>query len=893
MRLRRIEIARFRKLAGPVILDGLGDGLTVVAGDNEEGKSTVLAALKAAFFEHHAVGGAVREAMAPHAGGTPEIAVEFECGGERHVLRKAFRRAGIALESGGQRLQDDGAERRLQELLRFERRQGRSVPRPENAGIQSLFWVDQATAFRDFDGIAGGRDRLTAAISAEVGTVAGGGAARRLLAVARERAGGYFTAGRQQETGALKAAGERLRELEAEHAELERRREEFDARVDRLDRLRAERARLIEQDQAGRARERREAAHQGLAELTALEQRCRVAVEAVKSAAAEEAQLAAQSRMRNELGAEVQGLESALQNLAGRIDAAAREAQVLRQGAEARRAGEGTALATAEAADRAAVLARDAVAAARLGAEADRLGQALERCRAAQELVRRTQAMLAADPITPERVTEARTLQQAGEHAAARLATVATRLDFRPLPGHAVRIDGREVDAAQPFMAGERVELELLGFGRVVVTPGGEDLVACRAALATARGAFAEALAALGCSTLAEAEAGLERRRAAESEQRRAEAELKATLQASAVRSLDALAQLCAEREAELDRLRSRLPPDLGLSDERTLAQASADAAEAAGRAKADLDELRQMAADAMGRLADAEAALAGLHGERQGSEARLPELQARLAAERAAQSDEALQAAFRGAAEARASAELIHDRLGRELEAGDAEGLRERLAIAARELTAVEDERRRLDTEIRDLEVALREAGGDAWVERLAELPPALEAARANQRRLELEGRAWRLLAEKLAAADQSVRESLLAPVGQRLRPLLQRLFPGAEPVVDPESLGLTHLARAGAQEAFDSLSVGAREQVAILVRLAFAALLAEREGEAPCLILDDALVYADESRFATMKAILQRAAREVQIVILTCRPRDYFGLDARYLRLEDCRAG
>ena len=39
-------------------------------------------------------------------------------------------------------------------------------------------------------------------------------------------------------------------------------------------------------------------------------------------------------------------------------------------------------------------------------------------------------------------------------------------------------------------------------------------------------------------------------------------------------------------------------------------------------------------------------------------------------------------------------------------------------------------------------------------------------------------------------------------------------------------------------------------------------------------------------------MKAILQRAARDMQILVLTCRPRDYFGLDARYLRLEDCRA-
>ena len=129
------------------------------------------------------------------------------------------------------------------------------------------------------------------------------------------------------------------------------------------------------------------------------------------------------------------------------------------------------------------------------------------------------------------------------------------------------------------------------------------------------------------------------------------------------------------------------------------------------------------------------------------------------------------------------------------------------------------------------------------------------------------------------------------MAPICHRLRPLLQRVFPGAEPVVDAESLSLTHVNRDGAQEPFDSLSIGAREQVAVLVRLAFASLLAEREGEPPCLILDDALVYADETRFATMKDILQRAARQMQILVLTCRPRDYYGLEARYLRLEDCR--
>jgi hypothetical protein len=252
---------------------------------------------------------------------------------------------------------------------------------------------------------------------------------------------------------------------------------------------------------------------------------------------------------------------------------------------------------------------------------------------------------------------------------------------------------------------------------------------------------------------------------------------------------------------------------------------------------------------------------------------------------------DEALAAASAAATEAREVAERAHQLLVRELEAGDVDGTRERLAIAERELAALEGERRRLDGEIRDLEVALREAGLDGWVERLGQIEGELEAARATHRQLELEGRAWRLLAEKLAAADQMAREALVAPIGLRLRPLLARVFPGAEPVLDAESLSLTHLRRDGAEEAFGSLSIGAREQLAVLVRLAFADLLAEQEGEAPCLILDDALVYADEGRFEAMKAILQRASRELQIVILTCRPRDYFGLDAHYLRLEDCR--
>lgn len=77
MKLRRVEIRHFRKLEGPLALNGLDDGLTLLVGDNEEGKSTVLAALKAAFFEQHTVGGEIRKAMTPRSGETPAVEIDF------------------------------------------------------------------------------------------------------------------------------------------------------------------------------------------------------------------------------------------------------------------------------------------------------------------------------------------------------------------------------------------------------------------------------------------------------------------------------------------------------------------------------------------------------------------------------------------------------------------------------------------------------------------------------------------------------------------------------------------------------------------------------------------------------------------------------------------------
>ncbi len=115
-------------------------------------------------------------------------------------------------------------------------------------------------------------------------------------------------------------------------------------------------------------------------------------------------------------------------------------------------------------------------------------------------------------------------------------------------------------------------------------------------------------------------------------------------------------------------------------------------------------------------------------------------------------------------------------------------------------------------------------------------------------------------------------------APLQQHLDRYLALLFPGGRLAVD-EQLQPGALARPGAggmPEAadFGALSFGAREQLGIVSRLAYADLLREA-GRPTLLILDDALVHSDADRLARMKRVLYDAAQRHQVLLFTCHPQ------------------
>ncbi|VVM07863.1 hypothetical protein MAMT_01961 [Methylacidimicrobium tartarophylax] len=113
------------------------------------------------------------------------------------------------------------------------------------------------------------------------------------------------------------------------------------------------------------------------------------------------------------------------------------------------------------------------------------------------------------------------------------------------------------------------------------------------------------------------------------------------------------------------------------------------------------------------------------------------------------------------------------------------------------------------------------------------------------------------------------------------RVRRYLQLLFPGVDIAIN-ENLRITGVVKeAGHEEAFHHLSMGTQEQIA------FAEMLVER-GHPATVVLDDALVFPDDRRMSRMFVILNMAARNVQVIVLTCRERLFPGLGGRQLPLE-----
>lgn len=146
------------------------------------------------------------------------------------------------------------------------------------------------------------------------------------------------------------------------------------------------------------------------------------------------------------------------------------------------------------------------------------------------------------------------------------------------------------------------------------------------------------------------------------------------------------------------------------------------------------------------------------------------------------------------------------------------------------------------------------------------------LERAESRLSTIEARSAAADLLFRTLERKRDEARRAYAAPLREKISSLGGYVFGTGFGVELDDDLSISSRTLDGKTLPFESLSIGAKEQLSIIARLA-SSLLADPTEGVP-LIFDDTLGYSDPDRLEGMGAMLSLAGRHCQIIILTCTP-------------------
>ncbi len=444
MKLRSLALNQFKKFTTPTRLDGIDDGLNIVVGPNEMGKSTLLDALRAVLFEKYSSKAqAITALQNDRNQAAPVVELAFELDDGLYRITKRFIKKPYARLScpDGRTLEGDVAEDTLRSLLDFDE-PGKTGAKPETLGMWNVLWVQQGQSFGGLDLPESARSNLHSALESEVGTVLGGRRGRALPQAIEKQLGELVTSGGRPR-GVYKDLINRVDSLREELEDLRARRQELSQTLDDLEEAQETLARLssgsrdqADQKELDEARKR----HSQLSELEARIEAAATELE-LRKRNLEQAQQAAASR---------QQLKDDIKKEQGALDEAAKRlAQVREQEKEARsrldelRAGVRDAEAAVAEADETVSHLRRVLGAVERQARIRELEGRCEKARAAEDRQRKAQQGAAAILVTDETIKAIRSAAKGLETIESRLSAAATRITFDMAPEG---LSGIEVD---------------------------------------------------------------------------------------------------------------------------------------------------------------------------------------------------------------------------------------------------------------------------------------------------------------------------------------------------------------------------------------------------------------------------------------------------------------
>ncbi len=879
MKLRALRVASVGCFSRPVALEGFADTANVFSADNETGKSTLMRALKFAFSEKHtAKGQRITNALRPYEGGTPIIEVDFDFAGEAWRLRKQFLSSPSAQlkkrDGSDLILRGADAENKLHEMLQA----GRSAAVPLD-----VFWLDQQDALLKTKFSNSSQDSLRNIVSQEVASVADG---EQLQAVRRiiEDELGELATGAKKQPRANREWDRRLKEQQAAQEAYDQalqRANEAEARHEELNKIEAKIATLS--DVAVREKQQKQ-----FEKATAALQKLQQARRSLETAEAQHktdlktVELASQKA--KDFAAAQKHLSKLQNNLqAAEADLVSAQKHVTETKQEFDNADEANKKAIS--ALKAAQKDYDAVIEAERVREIEAQRSALQktlkdvdRLQAEAEVL---QAAIQGSPATSERITRLRKTSE-------RITTLKVRLEASAPTVKAVYdadTEKRLLLRGKPLLDGEAVSVDendpvvVPGIGALHIAAGGavdreDDLRDLDAQQQT----HAELLQALSVNSIKDAEVLSQKRE----QDARVLADIDSRLQVLLPMGYDELVAKCNAYDAQLDAA--------GAGASQTLVEVSSredakSALETCQRSSEDwaqrLDNLRQTASEAGAKQVALEARIGGIREQCAQLEKELPQGEAANA--HGHQLQTALEAAQSAAG---ISGQRVED-LRKEAQDDDAVAkAKEDLDAAQSGVKAAERDLQELEQHRARLQGALARDAEEGVTGKVNECFELLQAAKQRATRMTLDVNALKLLAEEFVLAEQRVRDQFLQPVVNAMAPYVAQIFPSAQ-IGLTDQLTINALKRGETHEAFDQVSDGTREQLAILVRLGFARLFADAGQPVPVL-LDDPLVFSDDTRLQHMFKVLQAAGDVHQVIVLTCRERAFAPLQAHRLQLS-----
>ncbi len=873
----------------PTRIEGLGSGVNILAAGNEAGKSTLFKAVRACLFERHNTKNEFVRSLATDGLSLPvTVTLAFEHGGDAYTITKSFLKSPAASLRRGTTEIARGREADEMVLGLMGIESGRGALDDAAFGI---LWVEQGRSLSLPQLSDAATTALNTAIQAEVGTLVVGERTHAVLATVDEELARFVTdTGRPKAGGPFAAASSRLTTVEEALTEAELRLSVLDTQLVELTARRSELTGLVAPAVVGQMTANLEAARQN--------------VKSGESAVALIWQTeAVEQKAKADLDAEEGRLMSLTEYAAG-IDKNRTRASELQME-----------LAPLNDRERAAqeiiAAAQEHISARHLNAERDdeeerllhNLASVVARAHDGEELARRqvrladiaerlvkNEASLNTNRATAALIASFDEMERENAILTASLKANAPdiSIELGPTGAGQVWVDENVLESDVALTGIDPVTIRVGGLAKITVSPATGAEGADRATRQQLQAQLSELLAAASAGSAGALRAARASRQALEAEATALHAQLAALgvgdtsfiaeveRIAAEIRDIDVLvASALAEAK------RDSLPTSEYITTRQDMLRLNR---ETARRTRQDLDDsiaaqnaILADIADTRGRL---NGSLAAVQAQLDSDLAILPDADRER---RMRETQEKLRAARE---DYRAKAVALEER--RRVAPSHEELERLRGKVAELEVTG-ESHRFRLgalEREIANLEGQIQNAGGDGIGEKVEALRDERELEHREVERCKARVATLQLLKDAIETCYQEQRERLDAPLRRHLQPFLDDLFPAAELKLG-DGFSIEGLSRHGPiVEAFERLSAGTQEQIAVLVRLAMGALLSERGQEVP-IILDDALVFSDDDRIEQMFNALNRAGQRQQVIVLTCRMRTFEALSGRQLSI------